>query len=119
MLGLKGIIVNIMENYSISLLNDYYGNLLTDRQKEMLELFYDFDMSLGEIAEQFSVSRQAVRDSILRGEKALQNFEDKLGLLKKNIKLNNAIDELNKTLNENKINNARLCVEKIKAILED
>lgn len=109
-----------MENYSISLLNDCYGNLLTDRQREMLKLFYDYDMSLGEIAEQFSVSRQAVRDSILRGEKALQNFENKLGLVKKNVVLTKVVDDLSQMLNDGcNTDKARCQAEKLKAILED
>jgi len=69
-----------MEKHYISLLNDYYGVLLTKKQEEMLKLFYNEDFSLAEIAEDFKVSRQAVRDAIKRGEGALVEFENKLGM---------------------------------------
>ena len=68
----------------ISLLNDVYGALLTSHQTEMIRLYYDLDVSLGEIADEYSVSRQAVRDAIMRGEKALLDFESKLHILEKN-----------------------------------
>ena len=108
-----------MEKHSISLLNDYYGVLLTNKQREMLELFYNDDMSLGELAEQFSVSRQAVRDAIQRGEKSLFEYEEKLGLAKKSLLLLKTSDELCEKLDSNEIKSARMCAEKIKAILED
>lgn len=67
----------------ISRLNDFYGGLLTDHQRELVRLYYDCDISLFELSEQFSVSRQAVRDAIQRGEKLLLRFEETLGLMKK------------------------------------
>ena len=63
----------------ITRLKDVYGALLTDRQAEMLSLFYDFDNSLSEIAEQYGVSRQAVRDVIERAKVQLAELEVKLG----------------------------------------
>ena len=68
---------------NIVYLSNLYGNLLTDNQKNMLSLFYDADCSLGEIAEQYGISRQAVRDSIVKAESALRAAEEKLGFLKK------------------------------------
>ena len=67
----------------ITRLKDVYGALLTDRQAEMLSLFYDFDNSLSEIAEQYGVSRQAVRDVIERAKVQLAELEVKLGFAKK------------------------------------
>ena len=67
----------------ITRLKDIYGALLTDRQAEMLSLFYDFDNSLSEIAEQYGVSRQAVRDVIERAKVQLAELEVKLGFAKK------------------------------------
>ena len=72
-----------MDRFEISTLRVYYGALLTDRQNELLRLHYDEDISLGELAEMFSVSRQAVLDGIKRGESALKAFEDKLGLARR------------------------------------
>ena len=65
----------------IALLKDIYGSLLTKKQQEVLELFYDQDFSLGEIAEELCVSRQAVFDTLGRGEKLLEHYEVALGLL--------------------------------------
>ena len=63
------------ERYNVSLLNDYYGNLLTEHQRDMIRLYYDCDVSLNEIAEEYGISRQAVRDAIVRGEKTLNELE--------------------------------------------
>ena len=78
----------------IALLNDIYGNLLTDKQKMMLDMFYNEDLSLGEIAEINKTSRQAVFDNIKRSEKALEHYEDKLGLLARNYNENLLLTKL-------------------------
>lgn len=57
----------------------YYGALLTEHQAEMLRQYYDCDISLFEIASEYGISRQAVRDAIVRGERALVEFEERLG----------------------------------------
>lgn len=59
----------------------YYGNLLTEKQKEMLSLYYEEDYSLAEIAEHYQISRQGVFDNIKRAEQALENYESQLHLL--------------------------------------
>ncbi|MFW6238858.1 MAG: YlxM family DNA-binding protein [Halanaerobiales bacterium] len=64
----------------ITLLFDYYGRLLTDKQQEIFNLYYYQDLSLAEIAEKLEISRQAVHDHLQRGEKILANYENKLGL---------------------------------------
>ncbi len=81
-----------MDRYTISNLRAYYGNLLTDKQNEMLRLHYDEDMSFGEIAEDFSVSRQAVLDAVKSGEKLLAEYENKLGLAARETSLAANID---------------------------
>ncbi|GEK04893.1 putative DNA-binding protein [Schleiferilactobacillus harbinensis] len=60
---------------------DFYGDLLTAKQRRYIELYYADDLSLGEIAEEFSVSRQAVYDNIRRTGKLLEEYEAKLHLL--------------------------------------
>ena len=65
----------------ITLLYDFYGQLLTKRQQNFLELYYEDDLSLGEIADKFSVSRQAVHDSLKRTEQTLVRYEEELGLV--------------------------------------
>ena len=63
------------------LLSDFYSNLLTEKQREFLSLYYEEDLSLGEISERFGISRQAVYDSIRSSEMCLERFENELGLL--------------------------------------
>ena len=73
-----------MDNiYEVSLLLDFYGQLLTKRQYEILDLHYNNDYSLGEIGEYFNISRQGVYDNIKRGKAVLDNYERKLGLVRK------------------------------------
>ncbi|NLL05805.1 MAG: YlxM family DNA-binding protein [Clostridiaceae bacterium] len=73
-----------MENiYEISLLLDFYGQLLSKKQYDILDLHFNNDYSLGEIAEHFNISRQGVFDNIKRGKIHLQNMEEKLGLVSK------------------------------------
>lgn len=67
----------------IALLYDFYGPLLTGKQKAFLEHYYEEDFSLGEIADKFKVSRQAVHDLLKRTEKNLDEYEAKLGLVAK------------------------------------
>ena len=67
----------------IWILNDYYGSMLTDYQREMVRLYYDRDLSLAEIAEQYGVSRQAVREVLVRSRQKLLEWEDRLHLLAK------------------------------------
>ena len=60
---------------------DFYSELLTEKQKTMLTYYYYDDFSLGEIATEFGISRQAVYDNIKRSQQALESYERKLGLL--------------------------------------
>ncbi len=71
------------KNLDVTMLLDFYGEMLTDKQRDMIELYYDEDLSLGEIAETAKITRQGVRDSIKRGEQQLFDLESKLGLVKK------------------------------------
>ena len=69
--------------YRMAMLFDFYGDVLTDRQKEFYDLYYNEDLSLGEIAENYNISRQGVRDVIVRAEATLTELEDKTGLIKR------------------------------------
>ncbi len=71
------------KDYEIAMLLDFYGELLTEKQAKAMELYYNEDLSLAEIAEPLSISRQGVRDSIKRGEKQLLDLENTLGLAKR------------------------------------
>ena len=72
-----------MKNLEISYLMDFYGNLLTDKQRDIMQLYYQEDLSLAEIAADVGITRQGVRDNIVRAEKELEHFEAALGLWKK------------------------------------
>lgn len=76
----------------MALLSDFYGKLLTDRQQEVIKYYYEQDLSLGEIAENLQITRQGVHDILKRAEKALENYEVKLGLLAGYLKENKSLD---------------------------
>lgn len=66
-----------------SLLLDFYGDILSDRKREIIELYYNEDLSLSEVSEITGISRQGVRDSIKKSESELADLEEKLGLAAK------------------------------------
>ena len=68
-----------MEALEMTLLFDYYGDLLTERQRACLDLRLNQDLSLGEIAQELGVSRQGVHDNLSRAEALLKNMEEKTG----------------------------------------
>ena len=69
--------------YRMALLFDFYGDVLTERQKEFYDLYYNEDLSLSEIAENNGITRQGVRDVIVRAEAILSDLEDKTGLIRR------------------------------------
>ena len=69
--------------YRMAMLYDFYGDLLTDRQKDFYDLYYNEDLSLAEIAENYGITRQGVRDVIVRAEAYLTEIEDKTGLIRR------------------------------------
>lgn len=75
--------MKIDEITQASLLYDFYGQLLPRRQKEVMELYHEENLTLSEIADEFSISRQGVHDALKNAEKALKGYEDKLGLVAK------------------------------------
>ena len=70
----------IEDSFRISVLYDFYGPLLTEKQQRFIDLYHNENCSLTEIAEEVGVSKQAVSEGIKRAEKALINYEEKLGL---------------------------------------
>lgn len=77
-----------------SLLYDFYGELLTERQKEVMELYNEENLSLAEIAEEFGISRQGVHDALHKAQKALEEYERKLGLVERFSATRAAIDSI-------------------------
>ena len=81
------------ENIDVCFILDFYGQLLTEKTREILELHYAEDMSLAEISDQYHITRQAVHDSIKRGVLTLQEYEEKLNLLHRFTMQKNCIKE--------------------------
>ena len=75
--------MNLEKLVEIGLLFEQYKMLLTDKQREIVSLYYNEDYSLGDISENLSVSRQGIYDTLKRSEKILKDYEAKLGLVKK------------------------------------
>ena len=82
----------------ISLLYDFYGRLLTEKQRQGMELYHEENLSLAEIAEEFGISRQGVHDTLKKAEHLLTEYEDKLGLVAKLMKSRHAIAEIDRII---------------------
>ena len=82
------------KNIEVSLLFDFYGQLLKEAQQKTVTLYYNDDLSLWEISDQLGITRQGVLDSIRRAEKRLYSFEEKLGLLKRFQETENGLYEI-------------------------
>ena len=82
------------QTYRMTMLFDFYGELLTERQKEFYELYYDEDLSLSEIAENYGISRQGVRDVIVRAEAIMTDLEDKTGLMKRFLQMQQQVQAI-------------------------
>lgn len=99
------------------LLLDFYGPLLTERQRDYMDLYLNADYSLGEIAEHFGISRQAVRDSLLRAEGLLADAEGKLGMMGRFFAQKALLNALLQTADDPE--KVRDCVRRINALWED
>lgn len=83
-----------MEPLEMTLLFDYYGDLLTQRQRACVDLRYNQDLSLGEIAQELGVSRQGVFDNLSRAEALLRNMEDKTGCIRRAQQARKAVNQI-------------------------
>ena len=95
------------QTYRMTMLFDFYGELLTERQKEFFDLYYNEDLSLAEIAENSGISRQGVRDVIVRAEAAMQEVEDKTGLIRRFYQMQQHIASIESAVQELKLINYR------------
>ena len=108
------------------MLYDFYGDLLTEKQQEVIELYYNEDLSLAEIASHSGITRQGVRDSIKRAEFQLTEFEEQLGLAGRFREIKSQLEEIKKNAFEIEQINSRLYnsneissrLEKIKALAQ-
>lgn len=92
--------MNIDDVTRTSLLYDFYGRLLTEKQCEVMRLYHEENLSLSEIAQEFSISRQGVYDSLKNAEKALAGYEEKLGLVEKFMRSSTAVNEIDKIIDD-------------------
>ena len=87
-------------NVEVGLLFSFYRNMLTDRQAECVDLYYDEDLSLSEISEHLGITRQGVRDNIKRAEHTLFAAEEKLGLAKRFINIKERLERVDDIIRE-------------------
>ena len=83
-----------MDTLDITLLFDYYGELLTERQQMCVDLRHNQDLSLAEIAEELQVSRQGVHDNLTRAEALLRNMEEKTGCVRRDLQCRKAAQRI-------------------------
>ncbi len=101
--------------YRMAMLFDFYGDLLTERQREFYDLYYNEDLSLAEIAENYGISRQGVRDVIVRAEAAMSEIEEKTHIIRRFHQsqaaiaaIDQAADQILQAVNERSYNDAML-----------
>lgn len=82
------------KNLEIAFLLDFYGEMLTDKQRDMVDYYYNEDLSLAEIAENEGISRQGVRDSIKRAEAQMLEMEERLGLARRFRRISGDIQQI-------------------------
>ena len=106
------------EKVKISILCELYGKLLTEKQEEFIEDYYNNDLSLSEIAENNNITRQAVRDIIKKGEKKLFEYEEKLHFMKRTLnqekRIEKVLSELTKIQKESSDKKVASILESIK-----
>ena len=83
-----------MDALEMALLFDYYGGMLTEKQRDCFDMRYNQDLSLGEIAESLGVSRQAVNDNLTRTEGLLRRMEENIGCVKRDMLMRSALQEI-------------------------
>lgn len=88
------------KNIKVALLFDFYRNMLTPRQIECVDLHYNEDLSLAEISEHLKITRQGVRDNIVRAEKALFDTEERLGLASRFLAIRDSLKRIDGIISE-------------------
>ena len=88
------------DTVEMTLLYDFYGELLTEKQKLFFDLYYNGDYSLAEIAEEQQISRQGVHDAIARAEQTLRTIEEQVGAVKRHRTVQAALEELSSLIAE-------------------
>ena len=92
------IVEQMAKDLNVTILLDVYGQLLTEKQRNAIDMYYNEDLSLSEIADVIDISRQGVRESIKQGEKHLTNYEEKLGIVERFHNISSKLEKLNALL---------------------
>jgi predicted DNA-binding protein YlxM (UPF0122 family) len=101
----------------IGLLLDFYGDMLSSRQKDIMNQYYNDDLSLGEIAENAGISRQGVRSAVKKSEQLLNEYESRLGLAERFRAMTNAAEQTAKELeNAETLEEAKALASKIREL---
>ena len=103
-----------MKSFEDGMLLDFYGNLLTEKTRNTLELYLDEDLTLTEIADSLSISRQGVHDTVQRGLGQLREYEEKLGLIEKFSSQMTIINEAIELIDNDDAEGARVLLEALK-----
>ena len=107
------------ERYEQAMLYDFYGELLTEHQKEIYELFVLDDYSLGEIAQEKGISRQGVHDLVKRCSQTLKGYEEKLHLVEKFVSIREKVKQIDELLDGYEKENAEKLVADIRKISDE
>jgi len=89
----------------LSVLFEYYGNMLTPRQFDICDMYLNQNLSLGEISENLGITRQGVRDALVKSEKLLVKFEDNLKIMQKNEALSDIIASIEQIVSSSDVDN--------------
>lgn len=106
-----------LKNLNFGYLLDFYRKVLPDRTAEMIDLYYNEDLSLAEIADNFGITRQGVRDAIKRGEDELTKLEENLKLTEKIERLDFEIEKLKKIAQDKNYTDILKISDKLSEIL--
>ncbi|WP_432650881.1 putative DNA-binding protein [Huintestinicola sp.] len=109
--------MNGEKNLEVAVLLDFYSELLTEKQRDVIDLYYNEDLSLAEIAEHENITRQGVRDSIKRGEQVLFEMEAALHLAEKSRRLESIAQKLEENAGNAAPEDIRAAAAEIRNIL--
>ncbi len=90
----------VANSLEISYLLDFYGDVLTEKQRDVMEQYYNDDLSLAEIADNFGITRQGVRDAIKRGEHTILDLEEKVGFARRYRIMRESVESLEQLTND-------------------